>query len=59
MKPWRPLTLLTPLYARIMVRVECGCGSVRGDRVMVQRDATDRYLLHNRCIEHAPVEARA
>lgn len=54
MKPPVPLLRVSEFFARIMVRVECGCGSVRGDRVTVQRDADDRYLMRLRCVEHTP-----
>ncbi|MGH6949493.1 MAG: hypothetical protein ACREH4_01360 [Vitreimonas sp.] len=54
MRPWVSLLRVSPLFARIGVRVECGCGSVRGDRVMVQRDPVDRYRMRLRCVEHAP-----
>jgi len=54
MKPWASLLRVSEFYAAIMVKVECGCGSVRGDRAMVQRDAHDRYRLRLRCVEHVP-----
>lgn len=54
MKPWVSLLRVSEFFARIMVKVECGCGSVRGDRVMVQRDSIDRYHMRLRCVEHAP-----
>lgn len=53
-KPWRALTALTPLIARILVRTECCGRSVRGDRVIAKRDPANRYWLRYLCVECRP-----
>lgn len=45
--------MLTDLMARVMVKVECCGRSVRGDNVIVQRDAQVRHRLHYRCTDCA------
>lgn len=59
MIPWRPITVISPLLARVMVRVECGCGSVRGDRVFLRRDQKERMRVYYRCAACVPEGEKA